>query len=430
MVGEVVPVELRPAGGVDEAGRLSRHRLGAELADEAHRPRQRRVPDRRARRTSPRCQPSHRWLSVPSSWGRCGSTPPWATVGRVRVGLLEGALHPAVEHRLVPTRSCWRDETPRPAGLGGRPRVAGASATGSSWAHHCDDRGVVTERRRPPRAAWSNGLIADAAAVAPLQREVLEQQHAELVGGVVQGVGRDVGLDAQGVEAGFDGELDVAAGRRLVRRRRGRGGWAGVGALDEEPLAVDRADPVRPGHLAQSGAAHRRSLTSSSIATLDVDLGRVAGRPGPAATTAGAGEVERQSISLLPSARACSVSPTTSPAQDVRSEHRAGVGRVEAGVQAEVGAGLVGIPAQHARAGGCDRTGVVDADRCATRPPGFQSRSTASECWNSPVMLCRPVVPCSGAQVNSTARRCSSARPLSAVTSKLWGKKYPSGSPR
>ena len=60
-------------------------------------------------------------------------------------------------------------------------------------------------------AGLVDGAMANAAAVAPLQREVLEQQHTELVGGVVQGVGRDVRLDAQAVEARFDGELDIAA---------------------------------------------------------------------------------------------------------------------------------------------------------------------------------------------------------------------------
>ena len=60
-------------------------------------------------------------------------------------------------------------------------------------------------------AGLVDGAMTNAAAVAPLQREVLEQQHAELVGGVVQGVGRDVRLDAQAVETRLDGELDVAS---------------------------------------------------------------------------------------------------------------------------------------------------------------------------------------------------------------------------
>ena len=60
-------------------------------------------------------------------------------------------------------------------------------------------------------AGLVDGAMTNAAAVAPLEREVLEQEHAELVGGVVQGVGRDVRLDAQAVEARFDGELDIAA---------------------------------------------------------------------------------------------------------------------------------------------------------------------------------------------------------------------------
>ena len=39
-------------------------------------------------------------------------------------------------------------------------------------------------------------------------------------------------------------------------------------------------------------------------------------------------------------------------------------------------------------------TGPVSTTRTARHsPPGFQARSTASECWNSPVMLRRPRVP-------------------------------------
>ena len=59
-------------------------------------------------------------------------------------------------------------------------------------------------------ARLANGLLADLAGVAPLQREVLQQQDPQLVGGPVQLVPGDVGLHAQDVEAGLDGELHVA----------------------------------------------------------------------------------------------------------------------------------------------------------------------------------------------------------------------------
>ena len=80
-------------------------------------------------------------------------------------------------------------------------------------------------------------------------------------------------------------------------RRTSAGGGVGesgpgrqqVGALQEQPLAVDRADPVVPRHLAQPGAA------GPAVAHLAVDERRrrrsrsAAGRRAPAATTAGAG---------------------------------------------------------------------------------------------------------------------------------------------
>ena len=70
------------------------------------------------------------------------------------------------------------------------------------------------------------------------------------------------------------------------------------------------------------------------------------------------------------------------------------------------------------------RTGPVSWMRTVRQsPPGFQSRSTASECCNMPVMLRRPDVPRSGEQVTSTARTCSYDIADSSVMSKLCGKK-------
>ena len=82
-----------------------------------------------------------------------------------------------------------------------------------------DDRRVVAERV-DRLAGLAHGLAADLPGVAPLQREVLQQQHAELVRRPVQLVVGDVRLHPQGVEAGLDGELDVAA--HVVRRGVGQ----------------------------------------------------------------------------------------------------------------------------------------------------------------------------------------------------------------
>ena len=77
-------------------------------------------------------------------------------------------------------------------------------------------------------ARLAGGLLAQAACVAPLQREVLPQQQAVAVGrGVQLGPGH-VGVHAQQVEPGLLGEDDVAlelVGRRLGRAACGRRPW-------------------------------------------------------------------------------------------------------------------------------------------------------------------------------------------------------------
>ena len=277
-----------------------------------------------------------------------------------RVGLLEGALDPAVEHRLVPARELLAHEPPDPAGsrVALQLRGVGDRLVVGAPLH---DRGMVTDGV-DGLARLVDGAVPNAAAVAPLQREVLEQQHTELVGGVVQGVGRDVRLDAQAVEARFDGELDIAAdvGGRGVGEAGARG--HDVGALDEDPLAVDRQHPVRPGHLAQPGAARRRVAHLVVDHHVDADLGQwlVAQRSRP--PQPGLGEVERP-VDLVAALGegVLGLADHLAVARGAQ-QHRTGVGRVEAGVQAQVGAGLVGIPAQHAEPVDAHRTGVVDAD--------------------------------------------------------------------
>ena len=57
--------------------------------------------------TSPRCQPSHMCESVPSSCGRCGATPPWATVGRVGSACSNDRLTQRSSTDLFHDGSCW-----------------------------------------------------------------------------------------------------------------------------------------------------------------------------------------------------------------------------------------------------------------------------------------------------------------------------------
>ena len=175
--------------------------------------------------TSPRCQPSQRWVSVPSSRGRCGIDPTVGDGRPGRVGLLERPLQPAVEDRLVPRRQLLGDEAAeasRPA-LGAHLRGVGHRLVVGA---PLDDRGVVPEGV-DGLACLADGLAPDLPGVAPLHREVLQQQDPHLVGGPVQLVTGDVRLDAQRVEAGLDRQLDVAPDLVRAWRRRARVGSAG-----------------------------------------------------------------------------------------------------------------------------------------------------------------------------------------------------------
>ena len=229
MLGEAVPVEVGPARGSTNASAPVGHRLGAELADEADHAGA--AAGARSARSpiSPWCQPSQRWLSVPSSCGQVGQHAAVGDDRPGRVGLLERPLHPAVEHRACSTTAAAgaakrRSRPSRPSaldlrGVGDR-LVVGAPLRRSTGG----GRAASTASR-----AWRTASRRIVAAVAPLQREVLQQQHAELVGGLVQLGAGDVGVHPQRVEPGLDGELDVAAhlGRRGVGQRRAASaaGW-------------------------------------------------------------------------------------------------------------------------------------------------------------------------------------------------------------
>ena len=164
---------------------------------------------------------------MPSSWGRCGTTPPWATVGRVGSACSNARFTQRSRTDLFHVGSCWatnrRSRAAAPVGLDLR-GVGDRLVVGAPL----HDRRVVAERV-DGLAGLAHGLPADLAGVAPLQREVLQQQHAELVGGAVQLVVGDVRLHAQHVEPGLDGQLDVAAdlGRRGVGEARAgsAAGW-------------------------------------------------------------------------------------------------------------------------------------------------------------------------------------------------------------
>jgi hypothetical protein len=89
--------------------------------------------------------------------------------------------------------------------------------------------------------------------VAPLQREVLPQQQAMSVGGLVQLGATDVAVDAQQVQPGLAGQDDV--GFDLLRRGVAQfpPGRSLVGPFQVQPLAVHGGDEVLHPELAQPG---------------------------------------------------------------------------------------------------------------------------------------------------------------------------------
>ena len=239
---------------------------------------------------------------MPSSCGRWGSTPPWATVGRVGSACSNARFTQRSSTDLFHDGSCWRTNRRDPAGRASRPRPAARRRPAR--------RGRTTGRSTGGGRAASTASRAWRTAsrricgVAPLQREVLQQQHAELVGGVVQLVGRRCGPGRAGASRpGLDGELDVAADvGGLASARPGRVGQE-VGALEEQPLAVDRADPVVPGHLAQPGAARSPCRSPRRRRAARRRSRSAAGRRARAATTAAGWAMSSDhSISLVPAA--------------------------------------------------------------------------------------------------------------------------------
>ena len=86
----------------------------------------------------------------------------------------------------------------------GSPHIAGVVVDGDRLVVAAPDRdGRVVAEQVDRRGGLPHGLLADAAGVAPLQREVLPEEEAGGVGGVVELGSGDVGMDAQQVEPGL-----------------------------------------------------------------------------------------------------------------------------------------------------------------------------------------------------------------------------------
>ena len=180
--------------------------------------------------------------------------------------------------------------------------------------------------------------------------------------------------------------------------------------LEEQPLAVDRAHPVVPRHLAQPGASRATVADLAVDEQLDVDVGErlVTERPRP--PQAWPVDVERPLDLVGPgSERVLRLADDAAVGRrahaDQSGRRRSRGGRTGAGGRVS-----------RRRRGTARAAGRASPGRCrrrapgATGRPGSNCRSTASECWNSPVMLRRPLVPRSGLQVTSMASTWSSPR--------------------
>ncbi len=182
------------------------------------------------------------------------------------VGSFERPLHPPIEHGLVPRRQLFGGQRP----CRSPPPRRGDAAVGGRWVvvgRPHGDRRMVPERV-DGGAGLCDGLLANRSSVAPLEREVLQEQDPRFVGCVVQRAVGDVAVHAECVEAEVDRCVQVGANHPVGGIRRAGGGRQDVRALEEEALAVHRADPVVPLDLAQPGAA----LTAIAHLTVDDDL--------------------------------------------------------------------------------------------------------------------------------------------------------------
>ena len=188
---EPLPVELGPPVGLGEGRTLAvppRHGRRTEPADEPHEAGD--ALGERGQVTFVAHQPAERQVAVGAVELRQVGRD--ARVGDDRagaVGAVERPLDRAVEHAAVPRRQL----------LLGR-QAGGERDAGGAWpgavpgpvdrhglvvaAPHRDGRMVAEEVDGGPRLA--RRLLPGAARVAPLEREVLPQQHPGLVGRVVQ----------------------------------------------------------------------------------------------------------------------------------------------------------------------------------------------------------------------------------------------------
>jgi hypothetical protein len=136
-----------------------------------------------------------------------------------------------------------------------------------------------------------------------------------------------------------------------------------------------------------------------------------------------------QFTSFMPAASRCSCSETVLPVDARADRDPSRLLAVEVGVQHEVGARLVRVAAEHPEPVRPDRSGVVHLDRAP------QTTGVPRAVHAVPVLEDAGDVALASMAALRWARDLDSDDVLvpireSAVTSKEWLKKYPSGSPR
>ena len=284
-------------------------------------------------------------------------------------------------------------------------RGSTSSASGSLCPHHTAIDGWWPSRSTASRP-WRTACLRMLRAYPHCNGKSCHSEQPGLVGGVVELGPADVGVDAHEVEAGVVGERDVA--RDLVRRRLGRAPCgSGPGSpLEEQPLAVDRTDPVAHRHLAEPDAHAPGGRWLELVGERHLDRRRraAAGRRARAATTAsGSSTLKVHSTWFSPAASGCSTRRSTSPTVVRRSSTVARLGGVEHGAERDDRARRSSASRHSARADARMRTGPVRSMRTGRQmPPGFQSGSRQSQCWNTPVMLRLAVRSARSAQSTST----------------------------
>ena len=293
------------------------------------------------------------------------------------VGLLEGALHRAVEDRLVPRRQLLGDgalERHAAQRLAGRPTSRGRSRWRAARCGRTRWRSTGGGRagRPPPRpgarpACGCRGRSPTAAGSPATAAGPARRRRRRARGGVMWAWTRSRSRPASTASATSPREL---LGGRLGERHAGR---AVVGALEEEPLAVDRQrssermrtwrSPVRRRAL----VGRRCRPRAGSSAHLDARRRARAGSPSARGHhSAGRSTVERSTRPRSRRRRAAARPRGRGPARAVvRSVTVAGARSLSSTARSATTAPLGGRLAAQRRAGGRCAPGrsAVDADR-------------------------------------------------------------------